>query len=98
MPRGRTELFDLRDVARNLGFLAACQTQSGNDERRSLSNHLPPRQFTGYLLTTAFAIRPVGLSPIQRFGVFVAGGMLVSLLVVTLATALVTQPTDPVSE
>jgi len=46
MPRGRTEIKDFRDVARNRRFLAACQTQSGNDERRSLSNHLTPRQFT----------------------------------------------------
>ena len=56
------------------------------------------RGFTGYLLTVEFAVGSVGLSPIQRLAVFVASGILVSLLGVTLATALATQPTDPVSE
>jgi len=56
------------------------------------------RGFTGYLLTVEVTVGSVGLSPIQRLAVFVAGGILVSLLGVKLATALATQPADPVSE
>jgi len=56
------------------------------------------RGFTGYLLTVETTVWSIGLSPIQRLAVFVASGILVSLLGVALATVLVAQPADPVDE
>ena len=50
------------------------------------------RGFTGYLLAAAVILGPVRLAPIQRLAVFVVSGILVSLLGITLATALATQP------
>ncbi len=56
------------------------------------------RGFTGYLLTTELAIGVVRLAPIQRLAVFVAGGILVSLLGIKLATTLETRTVDSTAE
>jgi len=52
------------------------------------------RGFTGYLLAIGLRVGPVGLAPIHRLAVFVAVGVLVSLLGVRAATALETQTSE----
>ena len=56
------------------------------------------RGFTGYLLTVEFAAGAMRLSAIQRLAVFVAGGIVVSLLGIKLASVLETQTVDSAVE